>query len=282
MSEFDAADVSRYYDRHTDDFVAHGQGGAVGALHRAVWAPGIEREADAFRYIEERIGAATAELSTTCEPPTVLDLGCGVGASLCYLAERHPIRGIGLPVSPVQGAHARRRIDACGLGDRLQCIEADFLRPPDSLPPVDLAYAIESFVHTPDPSAFFATCARLIRPGGRLLICDDFRRPTPSPQAVGTVERFRRGWPLNSLVDGNELVRLADAGGFGHERTHELTPHLRLGRPRDRLIALFIALFGWLPLDGTRAGHLVGGNALHTCLSKGWIGYDLAYFRRRA
>ena len=282
MAEFDAADVGRYYDRHTEDFVTHGQGGAVGALHRAVWAPGVASEADAFRYVEQRIGAALDELPRRDAPPRVLDLGCGVGASLCYLAERHPLHGVGLTVSPVQVDHARRRIDAQGLADRLQCLEADFSRPPDGVPPVDLAYAIESFVHAPDPAAFFATCARLVRPGGQLLICDDFRRPASSAKASGAVERFRQGWHLNSLIDRAELGRLADAAGFDHERTDDLTPHLRLGRPRDRLIALFIALFGWLPLDGTRAGHLVGGNALHTCLSKGWIGYDLAYFRRRA
>ena len=188
MAEFDAADVGRYYDRHTDDFVAHGQGGTVGALHRAVWAPGVTEAADAFRYVERRIGEALDELARADHPPMVLDLGCGVGASLCYLAERHPMRGIGLTVSPVQVAHARRRIDAHDLADRLTCLEADFSTPPDSVPSVELAYAIESFVHAPDPEAFFATCARLIRPGGRLLVCDAFRRPAASGQAVRPVE----------------------------------------------------------------------------------------------
>ena len=96
------------------------------------------------------------------------------------------------------------------------------------------------------------------------------------------MERFRRGWHLNTLLDPRELRSLAAQSGFEHQRTEDLTPQLRLGRPRDRLIALFVRLTGWLPLDGTRFGHLVGGDALHTCLSRGWIGYDLALFRRRA
>jgi hypothetical protein len=74
---------------------------------------------------------------------------------------------------------------------------------------------------------------------------------------------------------------LAEAAGFDHVSTVDLTPHLDGGRPRDRLIAACVAVFGWLPLDGTRFGHLLGGSALQTCLSRGWIGYDLALFRRR-
>ena len=68
---------------------------------------------------------------------------------------------------------------------------------------------------------------------------------------------------------------------FEHVSTLDLTPHLDIGRPRDRLVATFIALFGWLPLDGTRFGH-VGGKALQTCLARSWIGYVLALLRRRS
>ena len=279
-AEFDAADVRAYYDRHTGDFVTHGQGGAEGALHRAVWAPGIETPAAAFHYVEDRIAAHLPSTGDATPLRRILDLGCGVGGSLCYLARRLPVTGVGITVSPVQVDHARQRIAAAGLIDRIRCVEADYAAPPD-LPPADLAYAIESFAHAPDPAAFFAACARLVAPGGTLVICDDFRRPAAAREAAAAVERFRRGWHLNTLIDRAELRALAARAGFAHETTEDLTPHLRLGRPRDRLIAAFVRLAGWLPLDGTRCGHLLGGDALQTCLARGWIGYDLALFRRR-
>ena len=72
---------------------------------------------------------------------------------------------------------------------------------------------------------------------------------------------------------------LAAEAGFEHRSTHDLTPFLETGRPRDRAIGLLAALVGWLPIDA-RLGHLTGGNALRTCLRRGWIGYDLALFRR--
>jgi tocopherol O-methyltransferase len=282
MLEFDAADVRRYYDRHTDNFVAYGQGGAVGALHRAVWGPGVDASDAAFHFVEDRILEHLRPLAHGSVPPHVIDLGCGVGASLCYLAQRLPIRGTGITLSPVQVRHAEHRIRESGVSDRVACIEADFCALGEDTPPADLAYAIESFVHAPDPARFFAACARVIRPGGLLLICDDFRRPTTGQTATRAVERFRRGWHLNTLLHPEELWTLAGEAGFDHVSTRELTPHLELARPRDRLAAAFVALCGWLPLDATRFGHLVGGSALQTCLARGWIGYDLALFRRCA
>ena len=281
MAEFDATDVRRYYDRHTDDFVAYGQGGIVGALHRAVWGPGADSHETAFRYVENRILEYLGALPPGPDPAHVVDLGCGVGSSLCYLAERAPLRGTGITLSPVQVRYAERRIRESGLAERVACLEGDYCALPDSTPPADLAYAIESFAHGPDPVRFFGECARLIRPDGLLVICDDFRRPVAAPAAIRTVERFRRGWHLNTLIHPNELRTLAEDAGFEHLSTHELTPDLEIGRARDRLAAVFFALFGWLPFDGSRFGHLVGGSALQTCLARGWIGYDLALFRRR-
>jgi hypothetical protein len=43
-----------------------------------------------------------------------------------------------------------------------------------------------------------------------------------------------------------------------------------------------VAIFGRLPLERTRVGHLVGGSALQMSLAGGWIGYDLMDFTRTA
>src|SRR2546421_592409 len=82
----------------------------------------------------------------------------------------------GVTLSPVQASLARRRIDAAGLSDRVACVEADYTRLPAAIREVDVAYAIESFVHGPSAESFLGECARVIRRGGLLIICDDFRR----------------------------------------------------------------------------------------------------------
>jgi cyclopropane fatty-acyl-phospholipid synthase-like methyltransferase len=282
MPPFDAAQIRRYYDRQTAGFVALGQGGSGGFIHRAVWGPGVRTSEAAFHFVEDRIAELLHDLASLAggDTPHIVDLGCGVGGSLAYLAMRLPIRGTGVTLSPVQVRLATERIHSLGLADRVTCLEADYTQLPLSVEPADLAFAIESFVHGPSPVAFFEAAARLVRPDGLLVVCDDFRRAEAGDRAKRAIDQFRRGWHVNTLLPRDEVVALAAAAGFTCEAATDLTPWLELGRPRDRAVAAFVALFGWLALEQTRIGHLVGGTALQTCLTRGWIGYELVVFRR--
>jgi SAM-dependent methyltransferase len=282
-AHFDAAAVRSYYDRQTAGFVALGQGGCEGAIHRAVWGPGVQTRAEAFHFVDDRLVAQIDGLAAADARPVsalhVVDLGCGVGGSLTYVATRRPVQATGVTLSPVQARLASARVDALGLHERVRIVEGDYTSLPAGVGPADVAFAIESFVHGPDPAAFFAEAARLLRPGGRLLICDDMRGTT-DPDAARALDRFRRGWHINALVTRSELQALATEAGFAHDHTIDLTPWLEIDRPRDRLIAAFVALVGWLPLHRTRIAHVTGGAALRQCLRRGWVAYELACFRR--
>jgi SAM-dependent methyltransferase len=279
MPRFDTAQVRRYYDRHTRAFVAFGEGGRVGAIHRAVWGPGVSNRRGAFHYVEDQIAELIRSLPGRPETPGVVDLGCGVGASLRYLAGLLPIRGTGITVSPVQAQLAARLIRDAGLADRVVCLEGDYCAVPAGVGPADLAYAIESFVHVSAPARFFEQCRQLVRPGGVLAICDDFRGTVNGAAAARTIEQFCEGWHINALLEPEELRALARQAGFEHTSTLDLSPYLEIHRTRDRAIGALL-LFGRLPLVRRRLGHLLGGRALQTCLHRGWIRYELAMFRR--
>ena len=280
MTEFDTARIRRYYDRNTAAFVAYGQGGSEGAIHRAVWGPGADDRRAAFHFVEERIADVIRDRSRDQVPAHVVDLGCGIGASLCYLAQRLPITGTGITLSPAQADIGQRRIAALGLDDRVTCREGDYTDLPPNLDAADVAFAIESFLHAPDPARFFAEAARLVRPGGALIVCDDVRGEADSPAARKAIERFVRGWHVNALLTPDQLGTLAEDVGFHHESTERLTPYLELRRPRDRVIAAFTAPLAALPWHWTRLDPLIGGTALQTCLVNGWVDYDLMVFRR--
>jgi SAM-dependent methyltransferase len=159
------------------------------------------------------------------------------------------------------------------------CLEGDYGELPLALAPADVAYAIESFVHGSSPERFFAQCHRLIKPGGLLAICDDLQREATSPEAVRTVEEFKNGWHINTLLERDALVSLAGAHGFRHESTTDLTPFIEINRPRDRVIAAYVAVLKRLPIGRDRFDYVIGGDALQRCLAKGWIRYELNVFR---
>ena len=278
MADFDAAAVSSYYDRHTRRFIRFGQGG--GSLHRAVWGPGVHSRKQAFHFVDEQIMNLARGLLSSSAIPHLVDLGCGVGASLGYLAKRLPVRGTGITLSPVQARLAPERIAAANLSDRVTCIEGDYSRIPPAVESADLAYAIESFVHGSAPDVVLHAWARLVRPGGILVICDDFKRPANDAAAVHAISRFRRGWQVNTLLSRDELLKSARAAGFDHQSTIDLSDALELRRSRDRLIGMLAALAERVPLGAQSVDYWVGGNALQECLARGWIGYDFIVFRR--
>jgi cyclopropane fatty-acyl-phospholipid synthase-like methyltransferase len=205
----------------------------------------------------------------------VLDLGCGVGASLIYLATRAPIRGTGVTISGVQADYAGERISNAGLADRVRCVQANFLELPPSIEPAQLVFSIEAFVHGPDPARYFESAAGRLTPRGLLIVCDDFLAPRArgpvSRRDARIIDEFRRGWHANSLMTVAEADALATAAGFTLTKNLNLTASLELRRPRDLLVSLAMTIGRHLPLRGTYGDSLLGGSALQAGLGSGLI-----------
>ncbi|MGI5238266.1 SAM-dependent methyltransferase [Dactylosporangium sp. CA-139066] len=283
MTATHAEAVRRYYDRNTAAFDRLGQGGA--SIHRAVWGPGVTTRAEAFHHVDELILAA---LPKGVPDPTVVDLGCGLGASLMYLAGRAPIRGEGLTISPRQAEGATRLLAGAGLAGRVRCREGNYLAVPGDLAAVaDVTFSIEAFLHSPDAGGYFREAARTLRPGGRLLVCDDFLTPAAAapglaPRRARRLAEFRDGWRVGSLLSVEQVAAAAAEHGLVLEDDLDLTPHLELRRPRDRFIAALVAAGRPLPLRGEYWRMLSGGDALQWCLLNGLLNYRVLRFRTRS
>jgi cyclopropane fatty-acyl-phospholipid synthase-like methyltransferase len=278
-SDGHAREVRRYYDDNTTPFEKLGQGGA--SIHRAVWAPGVTTRAAAMHHVDELL------LSTLDgQRPTVVDLGCGLGASLLYLASRTDLVGEGITISPRQVARATELIAAAGATDRVRCREGNYLAlPEDLVGTADLAFSIEAFVHSPDADGYFREAARSLRHAGRIVICDDFLaspEPPASRREARWLAEFRAGWHVASLLTVDQVSAIASAHGLHLVRDVDLTPYLELRRPRDRVITALVGL-------GRRWGRtnafwqsLVGGNALQLALTRGLLQYRFLEFTRSA
>jgi SAM-dependent methyltransferase len=278
-------DVRAYYETNTRRFERFGQGG--GTIHRAVWGAGVRTRDEAFGHIDELIASELASFTSRGGDVHVLDLGCGVGASLVFLASRAHIRGTGVTLSGLQAARARERARRAGLESRVRFLEGDFLHVPSDVPKAHLVFSIEAFIHGPDPRAYFAAASRYLVPGGALVVCDDFLtdsgRAVSSPRERRVLDDVRTGWLANTLVTPTEAAALAAGAGLSLCKNVDLTSFLELGRPRDRLITALVALGRRLPREPRGHGFrsLVGGSALQTALDRRLVEYRFLVWERR-
>lgn len=168
-----AADVALHYDQ-LDSIYREIWGEHV---HHGYWRTGRESPAEAAEALTALVAGRLAP-----RPGAILcDIGCGYGASAQYMAERYGAAMTGLTISAAQAVVAEARKAKAG-SLLFHC--RDWLD--NGLPDTcfDGAYAIESSEHMTDKGRFFAEAARVLRPGGRLVVCAWLAEDRPSAFAV--------------------------------------------------------------------------------------------------
>ena len=139
----------------------------------------LNRRQAQIDLIEELL--AWAESDACNKPPsTILDLGCGIGGSSLYLAEKLGAQVTGISLSPVQIKRARERALNRGLANQVTFEVANALEMPFADQSFDWVWSLESGEHMPDKTKFLQECYRVLKPGGRLILATWCHRPTTS------------------------------------------------------------------------------------------------------
>jgi ubiquinone/menaquinone biosynthesis C-methylase UbiE len=142
---------------------------------------------DAMDFWEtDALFAETASQLAPSEPGRALralDLGTGTAKIPVLLASaRADVEVLAIDLADSMLALARRRVEGAGLAGRVTLAHMDAKSP--SLEPgsFDLVMSSSLAHHLPDPTTLFVTIARLVRPGGAVLV-RDLARPE-SPEAA--------------------------------------------------------------------------------------------------
>ncbi len=168
------AAIRRYYERsrvgyrlvHSDQGAMHMACNPDGVFDRA----GYERQA---LLVDERLPAAARD---------VLELACGNGYNLRLLAERNPaLRLVGVDLV---GAQVRRANRSLAEFPHARAVVGDFQALAFGDATQDGVFAVESLCHATDLPRALGEIARVLRPGGRLVVVDGWRSAGFDEQAA--------------------------------------------------------------------------------------------------
>lgn len=145
---------------------------------------------------------------------TVLEIGHGPGRTLSRILDAGA-DAVGVEVSQAMSRQAHRRNRKAVVEGRLRLVLGDGTNLPLEDDSVDAVVAVHTVYFWPDPRTTLAECARVLRPGGRLVIASRDgtlplpRRLDPTIYNVLTTDELN-AWMLNAGFDTTTTQTLGE------------------------------------------------------------------------
>lgn len=273
--------VVAYYHQNFHPYRRHHS--QAGAMHMALNEGGAF-DKDGFFGQARRIEALWEG-----EPPAdVLELAFGKGINLAYLAPRWPaVRFSGIDLTPRNVKHAK----ALPALANATLTQGDLHAPPFASASFDFVFCVEGFCHAIDVPRALAEQARVLRPGGLLLLFDGYRElalEEMSAEETLAVQVVEKSMAVDTFQQIGTFLAQADAAGFDLVSNESLVdavmPNLRRF---DRMAGWFLLLppltRRWLAgRSAERGQNLVAAALMRLTVSMGLQGYRQLVLRKRA
>ncbi|GIJ76179.1 Methyltransferase domain-containing protein [Micromonospora phaseoli] len=214
--------VGAFYDQ-VNAIIAKVQGGS---MHHGYWT-GPDDDSD-FETASARLTDLMIERVGARPGERVLDVGCGLGWPGVRLAKTSGAELVGVSVSEQDVRLANERARAEAVSDRVGFERADMLALPFPDDSFDHAMAFESIVHVHDRVRALREIARVVRPGGRVVLTDFTVKEGPDGRSDQTLVKVYDSWRVAAVPIGAEDYKtIASQAGLVLDEVTDITDHVK-------------------------------------------------------
>jgi tocopherol O-methyltransferase len=216
LAMFSKNDISRYYDLSEVHYRKTWDLDKSRSLHYGYWDDSVRNFHEALLNIN-RVLAGIAEIR---EEENILDAGCGIGGSSIWLAKEKNCNVTGISLNEKQINKANALAKEFGVTERVLFEQKDYTNTFYPANSFDVVWAIESVCYADDKSDFLKEAHRVLKPGGRLIIADFFKKKDLTPIETRKVKQWAACWAINDFATAEEFDDKLKESGF-HNITWE-------------------------------------------------------------
>lgn len=269
---YSKADIAQYYDLSEVHYKLFWNLDQSKSLHYGYWDASTRNLHEALLN-SNRVLAARAQITAN---DVVLDAGCGVGGSTVWLAKNIGCKTTGITLSEKQAARATEHAAAQGVSGLVTFDVKDYTSTGFEGNSFSVVWAMETVCHAQEKADFLREAERLLRPGGRLIVADFFKKEGLHGKDAQQMRDWANGWAVPDYATWEEFAQKLEDAGFRNIQVHDATlavmPSIRrlyraylLGVIPSRLYNLFhpnVSEFGRKNVDTARLQYVTAKKEL--------------------
>jgi ubiquinone/menaquinone biosynthesis C-methylase UbiE len=198
------------------------------ATARDLYSRGLDVQNLGGFTVLQSISRAVEECGGLKRGAPLLDVACGLGGPGRYLTDRYECRVTGIDLVPARVELARALAEMVGMGERVAYRAADATALPFEKGEFAEVWMLDASIHVRRKTKLFRELARVLSPGGLLVLHD---MPGPLPRSMAVVTR-RAPYHAPTL---SQLIGHLEAAGFRLLNWRDTAPLVRADFEQKRM-----------------------------------------------